>query len=103
MFIGTCVRYSGVDKKFPRGLSDQVKYLPKSKKFEQVKNPTVKTLQDGDIIIYQRNDGGGHICMYVGGKIKHASLKKWYGRTTDTAKSALSTKGRRWIKVYRAK
>ena len=103
VFIGTCVRSSGVDKKFPRGLSDQVKYLPKSKKFEQVKNPTVKTLRDGDIIIYQRNDGGGHICMFVGGKIKHASLKKWYGRTTDTAKSALSTKGRRWVKVYRAK
>ena len=103
VFIGTCVRTSGVDKKFPRGLSDQIKYLAKSKKFEQVKNPTVKKLQDGDIIVYKRNDGGGHICMFVGGKIKHASLKKWYGRTTDTAKSALSTKGRQWVKVYRAK
>ena len=103
VFIGTCVRHSGVDKKFPRGLSDQIKYLAKSKKFELVKSPTVKKLQDGDIIVYQRNDGGGHISMYVGGKIKHASLKKWYGRTTDTAKGALSTKGRRWVKIYRAK
>ena len=97
------MRYSGVDKKFPRGLSSQIKYLPKSKKFEQVKNPTVKTLQDGDIIIYKRDDGGGHICMYVGGKIKQASLKNWYGRTTNTASGVLTTKGRQWVKVYRAK
>ena len=63
----------------------------------------MKTLKDGDIIVYKKNDNGGHICMFVGGKIKHAALKKWYGRTTNNAKSMLSTKGRKWVRVYRAK
>lgn len=103
VFIGTCVRSSGVDKKFPRGLSDQIKYLEKSKRFDLVKSPTLKKLQDGDIIVYKKNDDGGHICMFVDGKIKHAALKKWYGRTTNNAASMLSTKGRKWVKVYRAK
>lgn len=103
VFIGTCVRSSGVDSKYPRGLSSQVKYLAKSEKFEQVKNPSVKDLVDGDIIIYARPNGNGHTCMFVDGKIKEASLKHWYGITTNTASSRLSSKGKRWVKVYRAK
>ena len=102
VFAGTVVRSSGVDKKFPRGLSDQVTYLKKSKKFKQVKDPTVKKLKDGDIIIYKRPNGKGHICIFVGGLIKHASLKKWYGRTTNNAKSMLSKKNKSWVRVYRA-
>lgn len=103
VFIGTVVRYSGIDKKFPRGLASQVKYLPKSKKFKQVKISKVKELQDGDIIVYARPNANGHICMYVGGKIKEASLKHFYGRTNDAAKARISTSGKRWVRVYRAK
>ena len=103
VFVGTCVRTAGVDSKYPRGLNSQVKYIAKSKKFEQVKNPTVKNVVDGDIIIYARPNGNGHTCMVVGGKIKEASLKHWYGITTDSLKSRLSTSGKSWVRVYRAK
>lgn len=102
VFVGTVIRSSGVDKKFPRCLSQQDKYMSKSKKFERVKNPTVKKLKDGDIIIYQKTDGGGHICIFSGKKIKHASYKRWYGRTTNNEAKMLSKKGRRFVHVYRA-
>ena len=103
MFVGTCVRTAGIDSKFPRGLASQVKYLEKSKKFERVKNPTTKNVVDGDIIQYARPNGNGHTCIVVDGKIKEASLKHWYGITTNSLKSRLSTSGKRWVRVYRAK
>ena len=102
VFVGTTVRAAGIDSKFPRGLASQVKYLEKSKKFERVKNPTVKNVVDGDIIQYAK-DGGGHTCIVAGGKIKEASYQHWYGITTNSLKSRLSMKGKRWLKVYRAK
>ena len=103
VFAGTTIRTSGVDKKFPRCLSQQDAYLAKSKKFERVKSPTVKKLKDGDVIIYMRPDGSGHICFAVGKKTKHAAYKKWYGRTTNNLATMLSTKGKKFVHVYRAK
>lgn len=103
VFVGTCVRASGIDKKFPRGLGSQAKYLPKSDKFKKVNVDKVKDLQDGDIIIYSRPNKNGHICLFVDGKIKEASLKHFYGKTTDTAKDRISKTGKKWVKVYRAK
>lgn len=101
VFVGTCVRSAGIDSKFPRGLS--FSYLPKSDKFEQVKDAKVSTLKDGDIILYAKDPDGGHICIYDDGKIKEASLKKWFGRTTNSVKTRMSTKGKKWVKVFRAK
>ena len=101
VFVGTCVRAAGIDSNFPRGLS--FTYLPKSDKFEQVKSPTASNLQDGDIILYEKDPDGGHICIFDKGKIKEASLKKWYGRTSNSVKARLSTKGKKWVKVFRAK
>lgn len=107
--IGTIMRSSGVDKGFPRSLSDQVRYLEKHKEYTLIKGATEKTLRDGDIVVYKKLDGGGHICMYVEGKIKHAALEKWYLRTTNNAKSIMSKKNKKgktvkkWIKVYRIK
>lgn len=101
VFVGTCVRSAGIDSKFPRGLS--FSYLPKSDKFEQVKDAKVSTLKDGDIILYAKDPDGGHICIFDKGKIKEASLKKWYGRTTNSVKTRLSIKGKKWVKVFRAK
>ena len=104
VFAGTCIRSSGVDSRFPRGLSDQIKYLPKSDKFKRVKNPKVSTLKSGDVIIYRRkNSTKGHICIFVKGRIKHASYQKWYGRTTNNAATMLSTKGKAFVCVYRTK
>ena len=103
VFVGTVVRTSGVDPKYPRALNKQAEYLKKSEKFQEVKASSVQDLQDGDIIIYGRPNGNGHTCIYAGGKIREASLKHWYGVTTNTAKARLNKTGKAWIRVYRAK
>lgn len=103
VFAGTCVRASGYDSKFPRGLEPQIPYLKDSGKYVLVSKPTVSTLKNGDIIVYVRPAGGGHICIYHGGKIKEAAYEHWYGRTTNSAKNRLSVSGKKWVKVYRAK
>ena len=102
VFVGTCVRNSGVDKDYPRGLDEQIPYLEKSKKFKEVK-VTVDTIKDGDIIIYAKDGGGAHTCIAYGGKIKEAGHEHYYPKTTDYLKDRLSTKGKKWLKVYRVK
>lgn len=102
VFVGTCVRCAGIAKDFPRGLGEQWDYLAKSKKFELVKNPTTKNIQDGDIITYSKASGG-HICIAFDGKIKEAGHDHYYPKTTNYLASRLSTKGKKWLKVYRAK
>lgn len=100
VFVGTCVRCAGIDPKFPRGLS--FSYLPKSDKFKQV-SVNKDTIQNGDIILYERNGGGGHICIYYNGKIKEASHNSFYPKTTDKVSARLSKSGKKWVKVFRAK
>jgi hypothetical protein len=102
VFVGTCVRSAGVDKDFPRGLDEQIAYLPKSKKFTEVK-VTTKTVKDGDIVVYAKTGGGAHICIAYGGKIKEAGYQHYYPKTTNYLKQRLSKKGKKWLKVYRAK
>lgn len=62
--VGAAVRYSGVDKKFPRGLDEQLPYMEKSNKWERVsrKNP-----KKGYIIYQIYKSGAGHIMIYMGG------------------------------------
>lgn len=106
--VGTSVRCSGVDKKYPRGLSKS--YLAKSDKFERVKMGKIKDfkswMKNGDIIITDT-----HTCIYDNGKIKEASHPKWdekkkkyvggfYPKTTDKVIARLSADG---AEVYRAK
>ena len=102
VFVGTCVRCAGVDSSFPRGLDEQIKYLAKSSKFKLV-SVTTKTVQNGDIIVYSKKSGGGHICIVYGGKIKEAGYKNYYPKTTNYLSSRLSKSGKKWLKVYRAK
>lgn len=101
VFVGTCVRNAGVDKTFPRGLSNQITHLAKSDKFKEV-SVTKDTAKDGDIIVYTKTAGGGHICIVFGGKIKEAGFEHYYPKTTDTLKARLSKSGKNWVKVYRA-
>ena len=103
VFVGTCVRAAGIDSKFPRGLDEQGPHLEKSSKFELVKGAKVSDLKDGDIIIYSKKPEGGHICIYYDGKIKEAGYENCYGRTTNSVKNRMSTKDKKWVKVYRAK
>lgn len=100
VFVGTCIRNTGVDKDFPRGLAEQIPYLEKSAKFKQV-SVTPSTAKDGDIIVYTKTKGGGHICIVHGGKIKEAGHENYYPKTTDTLKARLSKTDKNWVKVYR--
>lgn len=102
VFVGTCVRSAGIDKNFPRGLDEQIDYLPKSPKFKSV-SVTTKTVQDGDIIVYAKKGGGAHICIAYGGKTKEAGYEHYYPKTTDYLEQRLSKSGKKWLKVYRAK
>lgn len=89
VFVGTCVRASGVDKNFPRGLSPS--YLAKSPKFKQISKSNAES---GDIIVTPK-----HICIVYDGKIKEASYKGFYPKTTNTLQKRLNASG---AKVYRA-
>ena len=103
VFVGTCVRMSGIDKSFPRGLDEQWDHFKKSDKFVKVKNPTVKNVKDGDIITYVKSSGGGHTCIVYGGKVKEAGYAHYWPKTTNYLKQRLSKSGKKWLKVYRAK
>ena len=103
VFVGTCVRMSGIDKSFPRGLDEQWEHFKKSDKFVLVKNPTVKTVKDGDIITYVKSSGGGHTCIVYGGKVKEAGYAHYWPKTTNYLKQRLSKKGKKWLRVYRAR
>ena len=102
--VGTTIRSSGVDNSFPRGLSDQIKYLESSSKYVRVKKPTLKAMKDGYIVVYRnKNSNKGHIWIYYNGKCKHAAYNKYYPRTTSNTASQLSSKKRAWVRVYYAK
>lgn len=107
VFVGTVIRASGVDTNFPRGLADQRPYLAKSTKFTKVLNLTNRNLKEselknGDIVTYNYKKGGGHICIWYNGKLKHASVNEWYGRTT-TEGGRFKISGKNYIQVWRAK
>ena len=111
VFVGTCVRASGVDKKYPRGLAEQEKYLDKH--FAKIKyNGDRKVLKDGDIGVMQYNGGkSGHTFIVVirGGKLKicEANYKDTYP-ITITKEGELNWRlkkrtGKDYVHIYRAK
>lgn len=112
VFAATVIRASGLDRKFPRAFGKQLarlEKLVKQGKLKEVKKPTTSKLIDGDIIIYLKTNKNGHICIYAGGKIHHAAIRKYYGVTTKNAKRMLSKKNKKgkvykkWVRVFRAK
>lgn len=111
VFVGTCVRSSGVDKKYPRGLAEQEKYLDKH--FAKIKYAgDRKVLKDGDIGVMQYNGGkSGHTFIVVirGGKLKicEANYKDTYP-ITITKEGELNWRlkkrtGKDYVHIYRAK
>lgn len=90
VFTGACVRASKADPKFPRGLDDQIKYLPKhSDIWQKVAVKSASDLKPGDVIIYTKKKGGGHVCIFTGsGLIREAGyVTKRYGCTVKLAAS----------------
>ena len=88
VFVGTVVRYSGYDKAFPRGLSEQSPYLSRSSKWERV-----SSAKRGDVCI-----NGGHVKIYLGnGKVAEAGYNtKRFGIVKSGGCSSR-------YRVYRAK
>ena len=88
MFVGTVVRYAGIDKNFPTMASRIYPYVRDSKKWKQVPSSKPKP---GDISLsYFKNGNAGHVSIYVRnkkGKIvtAQASLCDWYGRVEGKA------------------
>lgn len=94
VFAGTCIRAAQIDTKFPRGLDDQIPHIKKSDKFTKVNVTSASSLKAGDVIIYTKKKGGGHICIYRGdGLICEAGYNtKRYGCTVSLAKSKFNQK-----------
>lgn len=107
VFAGTCIRCSGYDKKFPRGLAEQIPYIAKSSKWKSINPKKLSDLKPGDVIIWKKTSGVGHICIYIGGsKVCEAGYKtKRYGCTTKKSADyfipSKHKKGYKTFKVYR--
>ena len=74
VFVGTCVRASGYDRYFPRGLDEVVSHIGKNpSRWDTYKGvPSVSDLEQGDIIYQTWKWKGsstryGHIMIYMGG------------------------------------
>lgn len=105
VFVGTVIRASGIDPKFPRGLDGVEKHCDGSKYWQTIKGVTkMSQLKAGDVIFQLYKGGGGHIFIYFGdGKIANAHYNgKTYGIqqkfSTTVSPSKCST-----YNVYRAK
>lgn len=105
VFVGTVVRASGLDSKFPRGWGEQIKH--KSDKFEKLTytnaNP-YSVSKDGDIILYTKNKSGSskHVLMRGDGVIYEAQYEKTYGHVNASVKKKLNVK-RPKVVIFRAK
>ena len=93
--VAVVVRSSGVDKKYPRGRSEQRKY--KSDKFKRIVKKNARPLdylKPGDIFIYDRTEGGkkGHTgifgdnCIYEAKNNKSASKRMYWHRNGSLKK-----------------
>lgn len=67
VFIGTVCRYSGVDSKVPRKVTDIWEYFEENPdKWVRVNyNFSLSELQSGDIIIFEPKASTRHICMFL--------------------------------------
>lgn len=108
VFVGVCLIDSGADRNFPRTLRKQVQRMDSRKDlYDRIISTSTcdireSELKDGDIVTWEKNNGTVHIFIYAGGKARHASHSKWYGRTTSPGNN-LKISGKKFIKVYRVK
>ena len=61
VFVGTTIRSSGYDKKYPRGLDEDCKYLPKSALWKKTGKSKIADFRPGDVILYDT-----HTLIYIG-------------------------------------
>ena len=76
-FVGTVVRYSGLDDNIPLSLYDMQPYLESSADWEEVQAPDKgnkeSDYQPGDVVFYYRNNGWGDR-VYEGKKLAHVGI-----------------------------
>lgn len=84
VFVGTVVRSSGIDPKFPRGLDEQETYTPQGMfKYVLGGADMYKQSQVGDIIWYDYSGPGGHVLIRGKDCLYQAGYQSTYGHVTD--------------------
>ena len=92
VFVGTVIRSSGVDKSVPRGLKDQFPYYAGSAKYTRVNYTGDRSqLRSGDIIMFTRNAGNTHTCIYIKKDGKEYIAEANYGHTYGTIVTSASS------------
>lgn len=107
VFVGTTIRYSGYDPNYPRGWDDQYSYLQSSDKWVRIAyNGNTSVLRSGDIVLYKRDSGGCHTCIYVVENgvpyLAEAQIKKYYGYMKSNISKIQDFSNKKFIVVYRA-
>ena len=107
VFVGTTVRTSGYDPYYPRGWDDQYDYLQKSDKWVRIAySGSLSTLQSGDIVLYKRDSGGCHTCIYVeingSPYLAEAQISKYYGFLNSSTSKIQKFSNKKLMVVYRA-
>lgn len=105
VFVGTVIRTSGVDSKFPRGLDGVVKHCKNNSKWTLTEVKSIDKMKAGDIVYQEYKSGGGHISVYLGNnKIANAHYKgKTYGIIQKASDYINSSSKYKVFNVYRAK
>lgn len=84
VYVGTVVRYVGIDGRFPRGLNEQFSYAPSwclRYDYNGIA-PASKSL-DGDIVLFEY-DGGAHAIIRGHGMYYEANYNTYFGHTNES-------------------
>lgn len=85
VFVGTCVRASGISKAFPRGLQEQFEF--KSQNFyRKVYHNTApsKVMKQGDIVMFDYSGDGAHTVILGSNCYYEANYKTYFGHTNGS-------------------
>ena len=108
VYVGTCVRASGIDKKFPRGCDDILKYMKTDhakKKWKTLKASSWKEIPRGCVVFQIKKTGAKHITIKLkGNRLANAHYCQKTYPIIEKASSRIWSKGRcRTFKVYKPK
>lgn len=84
VFVGTCVRASGLSKAFPRGLQEQFEFKSQNfirKEYHNV-SPSSK-MKEGDIVMFDYSSGA-HTVILGKGCYYEANYKTYFGHTNGS-------------------
>ena len=84
VFVGTVVRYVGLDGKFPRGLEQQFEYEPNwCVRHSYTGIAPADKSQDGDIVLFE-HDNGAHAIIRGNGVYYEANYQTYFGHTNES-------------------